>query len=74
MYKEVGVVDPSSTLDRQQFGELLTRIDSGLRALPATAQVARQQGEYLAQAFKLADGKLDGALRGSVAAPLRFPR
>jgi hypothetical protein len=40
MYKEVGVVDPSSTLDRQQFGELLTRIDSGLRALPATAQAS----------------------------------
>ena len=26
-------------------------IDSGLRALPATAQVAKQGGEYLAQLF-----------------------
>ncbi|EFN51687.1 hypothetical protein CHLNCDRAFT_59165 [Chlorella variabilis] len=59
MYKGVGLVDPQSTLSREQFSELLTRIDSSLRALPATAQVARQQGEYLAEAFKLADGDLE---------------
>jgi hypothetical protein len=39
IYKEVGLVDPSSTLSREQFTDLLTRIDSSLRALPATAQV-----------------------------------
>jgi len=35
-------------LSREQFKELLELIDSGLRALPATAQVAKQEGEYLA--------------------------
>lgn len=38
-------------ISREEFNELLRRIDSGLRALPATAQVARQQGEYLANLF-----------------------
>lgn len=36
-------------LDKRQFTELLEQIDMGLRALPATAQVARQQGEYFAK-------------------------
>lgn len=36
-------MDPSSTLDQEQFITLLQKIDAGLRALPATAQVARQQ-------------------------------
>ncbi|KAI3439031.1 hypothetical protein D9Q98_001441 [Chlorella vulgaris] len=58
IYKEVGLVDPSSTLSREQFTDLLTRIDSSLRALPATAQVARQQGEYLAAVLRKADGDL----------------
>lgn len=39
-------------MSKEQFKELLQKIDSGLRALPATAQVARQQGEYLAELFK----------------------
>ena len=39
MYREVGVVDPTSTLNHDQFVTLLKAIDSGLRALPATAQV-----------------------------------
>ncbi|KAJ9530429.1 hypothetical protein QJQ45_000803 [Haematococcus lacustris] len=43
---------PESTeLSREQFKELVKKIDSGLRALPATAQVAKQQGEYLATVF-----------------------
>lgn len=39
VYREVGLVDPSSTLNHDQFVALLKAIDSGLRALPATAQV-----------------------------------
>jgi NADH:ubiquinone reductase (non-electrogenic) len=27
--------------------EMLTEVDNGLRALPATAQVAKQEGEHL---------------------------
>lgn len=61
MYKEVGVGDRMGTLSREQFAELLQKIDSGLRALPATAQVARQQGEYLAAALRQADGNVAGA-------------
>lgn len=41
----------SSTLDREQFRDLLRTIDLGLRALPATAQVAKQEGEFLAEIF-----------------------
>jgi len=40
-------------LDKEQFTALLEKIDLGLRALPATAQVARQQGEYFAKLMKL---------------------
>lgn len=39
MYRELGIVDPSSTLNHEQFTTLLSNIDKGLRALPATAQV-----------------------------------
>lgn len=38
-------------LDFEQFKSLLNLIDAGLRALPATAQVAKQQGEFLADFF-----------------------
>ena len=41
----------SSTLDREQFKDLLKTIDMGLRALPATAQVAKQEAEYLVDIF-----------------------
>lgn len=33
------------------FSSMLTKVDNGLRALPATAQVAKQEGEYLAEFF-----------------------
>eukprot|EP01026_Neomeris_dumetosa_P041563 TRINITY_DN3446_c0_g1_i2.p1 TRINITY_DN3446_c0_g1~~TRINITY_DN3446_c0_g1_i2.p1 ORF type:complete len:611 (-),score=102.29 TRINITY_DN3446_c0_g1_i2:138-1970(-) len=42
-------LNEQSELTKEEFKDLLKKIDSGLRALPATAQVARQQGEYLAQ-------------------------
>ena len=32
-------IDPEVRMDKQSFEELLSKIDSGLRALPATAQV-----------------------------------
>ncbi len=33
-------INPDDQLDKANFEELLSKIDSGLRALPATAQVA----------------------------------
>ena len=32
-------IDPETQLDKDSFEELLGKIDSGLRSLPATAQV-----------------------------------
>jgi NADH:ubiquinone reductase (non-electrogenic) len=48
-------VNDDASLDREEFQELLQTIDSGLRALPATAQVAKQEGEYLAKLFASQD-------------------
>lgn len=50
-----GVMDTISEdaeLAREEFADMLKTIDSGLRALPATAQVAKQEGEYLARVFE----------------------
>lgn len=44
-------LNESTPVTKEQFKALLGKIDSGLRALPATAQVAKQQGEYLADIF-----------------------
>lgn len=54
VYKDM---ESSSTLDREQFRDLLRTIDLGLRALPATAQVAKQEGEFLAEIFASNDVK-----------------
>ncbi|KAL2145671.1 hypothetical protein VTI28DRAFT_6546 [Corynascus sepedonium] len=67
--------DQSGTLDFGELRELLRQIDSKLTSLPATAQRAHQQGQYLAHKFnKLAratpglqandilDGDLDAAV------------
>jgi NADH:ubiquinone reductase (non-electrogenic) len=43
-------------MDFSQFRSLLEEEDKSLRSYPATAQVAKQQGEYLAKAFN--DGKV----------------
>ena len=43
--------DKSGTLDFAEMSELLRQIDSKLTSLPATAQRANQQGEYLARKF-----------------------
>ncbi|KAF3195208.1 hypothetical protein TWF225_003621 [Orbilia oligospora] len=64
-------VDKSGTLDFNEFSELLSEIDNNLTSLPATAQRAHQQGQYLARKLnKLAqvapgmraNGLLDGDL------------
>ncbi|EGX53487.1 hypothetical protein AOL_s00006g353 [Orbilia oligospora ATCC 24927] len=65
-------VDKSGTLDFNEFSELLSEIDNNLTSLPATAQRAHQQGQYLARklnklaqvapgmrANELLDGDLD---------------
>ncbi|KAK4459243.1 putative mitochondrial external NADH-ubiquinone oxidoreductase 2 precursor [Cladorrhinum samala] len=43
--------DQSGTLDFGELRELLNQIDSKLTSLPATAQRAHQQGQYLAHKF-----------------------
>jgi len=48
----LGDLDMDTELTLEQFEELLAKIDAGLRGLPATAQVAKQQGEYLASLMK----------------------
>ncbi|KAK6363474.1 hypothetical protein TWF730_000906 [Orbilia blumenaviensis] len=64
-------VDKSGTLDFNEFSELLSKIDNSLTSLPATAQRAHQQGQYLGRKLnKLAqvapgmraNGLLDGDL------------
>ena len=67
--------DKSGTLDFSELSELLRQIDSKLTSLPATAQRANQQGEYLAkklnklshtasgfQLNQLTDGDIDEAV------------
>ncbi|KAF4464036.1 NADH dehydrogenase [Fusarium albosuccineum] len=43
--------DESGTLDFNELNQLLRQIDSKLTSLPATAQRAHQQGQYLARKF-----------------------
>jgi NADH:ubiquinone reductase (H+-translocating) len=43
--------DKSGSLDFGELSELLRQIDSKLTSLPATAQRAHQQGDYLARKF-----------------------
>lgn len=67
--------DKSGTLDFGELRELLAQIDSKLTSLPATAQRAHQQGQYLAHKFnkmaraapglsanEIRDGDLDAAV------------
>lgn len=60
--QELKEVDANSNvqLDYEEFKDLLTRIDLNLQAFPATAQVAAQQGKYMADLFaKGLDGKTE---------------
>lgn len=63
----MSTLSDDNTVSRDQFKELLTKIDSGLRALPATAQVAKQQGDYLASLF--AANKITGQPETTVIKP-----
>lgn len=45
--------DKSGMLDFGELNELLKQIDSKLTSLPATAQRANQQGEYLGRKFNV---------------------
>ncbi|KAL2113163.1 hypothetical protein VUR80DRAFT_5070 [Thermomyces stellatus] len=67
--------DQSGTLDFGELSELLADIDSRLTSLPATAQRANQQGQYLAYKFNkmarappdlLATGAAQGDLDSAV--------
>jgi len=55
--------DQSGTLDFGELRELLRQIDSRLTSLPATAQRAHQQGQYLAFKFNRM-AKATAALKG----------
>jgi len=56
-------------LNVTEFRALLERIESGLRALPATAQVARQQGEYVARV--LVEASVTGSGGDEIASTVR---
>jgi NADH:ubiquinone reductase (non-electrogenic) len=64
----LATVDDDATLDRAEFATMLATIDAGLRALPATAQVAKQQGDYLAGLFRAADLRPEAVGTGGGAA------
>lgn len=52
--------DRSGTLDFEELHELLRQIDSKLTSLPATAQRANQQGEYLGKKFNMIASSMPG--------------
>ena len=51
-----------------QLAELLSAMDRGLRTLPATAQVAKQEGEFLATMFTAANGDVRQLCTGELEA------
>ncbi|KAK9914887.1 hypothetical protein WJX75_001929 [Coccomyxa subellipsoidea] len=53
----VSQLGEDTELDKDAFREIIGKIDQGLRALPATAQVAKQQGEYVAKLLSKGKGK-----------------
>lgn len=73
--------DQSGTLDFAELRELLAQIDAGLTSLPATAQRAHQQGQYMARKFnaltRAAPGLqlnqvLDGDVDDAVYKPFKY--
>jgi NADH dehydrogenase len=52
--------DASGTLDFAELSNMMRQIDSKLTSLPATAQRAHQQGEYLARKFRKMSTSADG--------------
>jgi NADH:ubiquinone reductase (non-electrogenic) len=65
--------DDEDSLSKEEFRDLLGKVDMGLRALPATAQVAKQQGEYLARALKEGLAELEATSGGGSAAAAPLP-
>ena len=47
-----------------ELAKLLSSMDRGLRTLPATAQVAKQEGEYLASLFRSTNSNLAALCEG----------
>ncbi|KAF2217102.1 hypothetical protein CERZMDRAFT_104556 [Cercospora zeae-maydis SCOH1-5] len=73
--------DKSGTLDFAELSELLRQIDSKLTSLPATAQRANQQGQYLARKLNKTaqvaegmwlNGVVDGDLDDAVYKPFEY--
>ncbi|PKU81748.1 NAD(P)H dehydrogenase B3, mitochondrial [Dendrobium catenatum] len=63
---ESDVVKESVELDIERFKKALSQVDSQVKMLPATAQVAAQEGEYLAKCFnrmKFCEENPEGPLR-----------
>jgi NADH dehydrogenase FAD-containing subunit len=58
--------DRSGTLDFGELRELLLQIDSKLTSLPATAQRANQQGQYLGRKFNKIAQALPGMNTGEI--------
>ena len=58
--------DKSGTLDFGELHELLVQIDQKLTSLPATAQRANQQGEYLGKKFNHIAKAMPGMLANQV--------
>ncbi|CAK0749843.1 hypothetical protein CVIRNUC_001942 [Coccomyxa viridis] len=52
-------VPPNKLLNREDFKNALAELDKSLRSVPATAQVAHQQGHYLGKLFR--QHHLDGS-------------
>eukprot|EP00884_Botryococcus_braunii_P007779 jgi/Botrbrau1/17001/Bobra.49_2s0060.1 len=63
-------IKEDTKLTKEEFGELIAKIDKGLRSLPATAQVAKQEGEYMARL--LAAGIQPGQPLPEGAAPFEY--
>ena len=58
--------DKSGTLDFGELYELLRQIDSKLTSLPATAQRANQQGEYLGRKFTKLARSVEGMKKNEI--------
>ena len=57
--KFAAFADDTGRCSFEGFEKMLAEVDNGLRALPATAQVAKQEGEYLASFFAQCEGDAD---------------
>lgn len=56
----------------EEFKQMLIKVDSGLRSFPATAQVAKQEGEYLASLFDASNGDSNALSFGETERSFRY--